>query len=120
MDIAEDLRAQTRPKSPSSNSTYKTNCFFLRKSKPIVATRKSTGPTTPVEKEHSRCNAVRHGLTAETVMSVLESPDDYKAFETAVISDYNAQTAVDRQLALPLASVLWQLRRATSYIDSHF
>jgi hypothetical protein len=75
---------------------------------------KSTGPTTPEGKERSSCNAVRHGLTAETVIAVLESSDDYEAFEATVISDYNAETAVERQLALRLASVLWRLRRATS------
>ena len=75
---------------------------------------KSTGPTTPEGKERSSCNAVRHGLTAETVIAILESSDDYEAFEAAVISDYNAETAVERQLVLRLASVLWRLRRATS------
>ena len=75
---------------------------------------KSTGPTTPDGKERSRCNAVRHGLTAETVIAVLESSEDYEAFETTVISDYNAETAVERQLVLRLVSVLWRLRRATS------
>src|SRR5262245_64045448 len=73
---------------------------------------KSTGPVTPEGKERSRCNAVRHGLTAETVIAVLESSADYQAFETAVISDYNAETAVERELVLRLASVLWRLRRA--------
>ena len=75
---------------------------------------KSTGPTTPEGKERSRCNAVRHGLTAETVIAVLESSEDYEAFEATVLSDYNAETAVERQLGLRLASVFWRLRRATS------
>src|SRR3974390_17253 len=74
---------------------------------------KSTGPTTEEGKEHSRCNAVRHGMTAETVIADLEDADDYQAFETAVIADYDAQTAVERELVLRLASVLWRLRRAT-------
>jgi hypothetical protein len=33
---------------------------------------KSTGPITEGGKQHSRCNAVRHGLTAETVIGVLD------------------------------------------------
>ena len=74
---------------------------------------RSTGPATPEGKQRSRCNAVRHGLTAETVIAVLENSEDYEAFEAAVISDYDAETAVERELVLRLASVLWRLRRAT-------
>jgi len=73
---------------------------------------KSTGPTTDEGKERSRCNAVRHGLTAETVIADLEDTEDYQAFEAAVIADYEAETAVERELVLRLASVLWRLRRA--------
>src|SRR6476620_3928445 len=75
---------------------------------------KSTGPTTPEGKQRSRCNAIRHGLTAETVIAVLENSDDYEAFERTVISDYDAESAVERELVLRLASVLWRLRRATN------
>jgi len=74
---------------------------------------KSTGPSTPEGKLRSRGNAVRHGLTAETVISSLEDADDYEAFELAITSDYDAATAVERELVLRLASVLWRLRRAT-------
>jgi hypothetical protein len=74
----------------------------------------STGPKTEAGKRVSRCNAVRHGLTAETVLSALEDAEDYKAFEAAIIADYDAQSAVERELVLRLASILWRLRRATT------
>jgi hypothetical protein len=76
--------------------------------------QKSTGPMTQEGKQRSRCNAVRHGLTAETVIGALEGAEDYQAFEAAVIADYDAQSAVERELVLRLASLLWRLRRATT------
>ena len=74
----------------------------------------STGPKTDEGKRRSRYNALRHGLTAETVIDVLEDAEDYAAFEMAVTADYDAQSAVERELVLRLASLLWRLRRATS------
>jgi hypothetical protein len=75
--------------------------------------RQSTGPVTEEGKRRSRQNAVRHGLTAETVIDALEDAEDYAAFEMAVTADYDAQSAVERELVLRLAS-LWRLRRATA------
>ena len=74
---------------------------------------KSTGPRTEEGKRHSRCNAIRHGLTAETVIVGLEDREDYESFEATIIGDYDPTTAVERELVLRLASVLWRLRRAT-------
>jgi len=74
----------------------------------------STGPVTEEGKNKSRQNAVRHGLTAETVIDALEDAEDYAAFEMAVTADYDAQSAVERELVLRLASLLWRLRRATA------
>ena len=76
--------------------------------------RLSTGSVTEGGKTKSRQNALRHGLTAETVIDALEDAKDYAAFEMAVAADYDAQSAVERELVLRLASLLWRLRRATA------
>ena len=44
----------------------------------------------------------------------LEDTEDYRGFEAAIISDYDAETAVERELVLRLASLLWRLRRIIS------
>jgi hypothetical protein len=75
--------------------------------------QKSTGPRTEDGKRRSRRNALRHGLTAETVVEGLEDTEDYRAFEATIIADYDAHTAVERELVLRLASLLWRIRRAT-------
>jgi hypothetical protein len=72
---------------------------------------RSTGPKTLEGKRMSRRNALRHGLTAETVIDGLEDLEDYRCFEAAIISDYNAETAVEHELVLRLSSLLWRLRR---------
>ena len=69
--------------------------------------RRSTGPITKEGKQRSRCNAIRHGLTAETVIGALEDAEDYKAFEPAVAAGFDAETAVERELVLRLATLLW-------------
>src|SRR5438477_10807615 len=75
---------------------------------------RSTGPSTEEGKRRSRRNAIRHGLCAETVIENVEDIEDYRGFEAAVIADYDARTAIERELVLRLASLLWRLRRATA------
>jgi hypothetical protein len=75
---------------------------------------KSTGPTTDAGKAVSRSNAVRHGLTAETVIQWLEDAQDYKDFELSVTADFDARTAVEREMVLRLAGLFWRLRRTTA------
>jgi hypothetical protein len=48
------------------------------------------------------------------VIDALEDAEDYAAFEMAITADYEAQSAVERELVLRLASLLWRLRRATA------
>jgi hypothetical protein len=76
--------------------------------------RKGTGPRTEEGKQRSRQNAVRHGLTAETVISSLENAADYQVFEATIFAEHQPRTATSRELVARLASVLWRLRRSTS------
>src|SRR6266536_1214201 len=75
---------------------------------------RSTGPKTETGKRRSRRNALRHGFTAETVLEPLEDPEEYRAFEDAILSEYLPQTPVEQELVRRLASLFWRLRRATS------
>src|ERR1041385_4356272 len=76
--------------------------------------RNSTGPRTEAGKRRSRRNALRHGLTAESVINNLEDETAFRKFERIVIHDYGPETAVERALVARLASLLWRLRRAVA------
>jgi hypothetical protein len=75
---------------------------------------KSTGPRSEQGKRRSRQNALRHGLTAETLVAALESAADYQEFEASIAADYRPRSATESVLVLRLASLLWRLRRSTS------
>ena len=81
--------------------------------KQIFANRRnggqSTGPRTEQGKRRSHQNAFRHGLTAETVIDKAENAEDYAEFEQAIIDDYQPITAIEYQLVMRLASLLWRL-----------
>jgi hypothetical protein len=78
---------------------------------------KSTGPKSLEGKRMSRRNALRHGLTAETVIDGLEDIEDYRGFEAAIISDYNAETAVERELVLRATSCVAVVTLASDHSD---
>src|ERR1017187_7288798 len=74
---------------------------------------KSTGPITQNGKLQSRRNAIRHGLTAATVVPAIEDPEEFERFEAAVRADYQPASTVEHELVARLTSLLWRLRRST-------
>ena len=48
------------------------------------------------------------------MIGALQGAKDYQAFEATIIADFDTQSAVERELVLRLASLLWRLRRATT------
>jgi len=69
---------------------------------------------TEAGKSRSRRNSVRHGLATETGFVALEDVEDYPGSKAAIVTDYDARTAVERELVLRLASLVWPMRRASA------
>ena len=60
---------------------------------------RSTGPRTDAGKQVSRRNAVRHGLTAETVIGALEDAEDYNAFDPPVSDlSFDPRQSLDKRI----------------------
>ena len=74
---------------------------------------KSTGPITQNGKLQSRRNAMRHGLTAATVVPAIEDPEEFERFEAAIRADYQPISTIEHELVARLTSLLWRLRRST-------
>ena len=76
--------------------------------------KNSTGPRTERGKRRSRRNALRHGLTAETVIEALENRADYEALASRINDDYRPRSKFELELVARLVSLLWRLRRAVA------
>ena len=74
---------------------------------------KSTGPITQNGKLQSRRNAMRHGLTAATVVPAVEDAEEFEQFAAAIRADYQPASTVEEELIARLTSLFWRLRRST-------
>ena len=81
---------------------------------------KSTVPITLNGKLQSRRNALRHGLTAATVVPAMEDAEEFEQFEAAIKADYQPISAVEHELVSRLTSLFWRLRRTTLIETSLF
>ena len=66
----------------------------------------------PNKELRSHQNPFRHGLTAETVITIIENAADYTAFEKIIIADYKPRTAVEHRRTVSLSAL--GLRRAVA------
>ncbi len=73
---------------------------------------KSTGPKTEEGKRISKMNALRHGLTGCLTIMPWEDRVAYEAFLTEQESQWNAETPMEKELAVSIAEDLWRLKRA--------
>jgi len=76
-----------------------------------VNSRQSTGPRTAEGKSHSKMNALKHRLSAESVVIGDERPEDFEALRDAVVAHYRPGSALANDAAERYAATIWRLRR---------
>jgi len=74
--------------------------------------RYSTGPRTETGKQRSSLNALRHGLTGQTIVLPSEDLAAYQAFTKRFFDDLQPRGMVEEQLVQTLADTSWRLNRA--------
>ncbi len=76
--------------------------------------QKSTGPRTEAGKQRSSLNALRHGLTGQTVVLPSEDHSAYQRHSHAFLDEYRPKGATEIQLVQSLLDTSWQLNRAAA------
>src|SRR6516165_9847555 len=77
--------------------------------------QKSTGPRTKEGKDKVRLNALKHGLTATTVVLPHEDAEAYQQRENAWTRELSPRGELGRYLAQRAVRISWQLDRADEH-----
>src|SRR5260370_4793823 len=76
--------------------------------------QKSTGPRTEAGKQRSSLNALRHGLTGQTVVLPSDDLIAYQRHCQEFLDQYLPKNKTEIQLAQSLADLSWRLNRITA------
>jgi len=80
----------------------------------------STGPRTEAGKQRTRLNAMRHGLTGQTVLLPEDDLDKYQKCNQEFFTEYKPKGPTEMQLVQVLADTSWRLNRVTVLENSLF
>ena len=72
---------------------------------------RSTGPKSSAGKGRSRLNALKHGLTAETLVIGGEDPKRFEELRQQLMRQHDPATPMEAELVERLTGILWRLRR---------
>ena len=76
-----------------------------------VNAHRSTGPRTETGKQRAKLNALRHGLTSQSVLLPTEDAAAYEKHAQEFLNEYQPQGSTERQLAQELIDTSWRLNR---------
>jgi hypothetical protein len=75
----------------------------------------STGPRSLVGKQKSSLNALRHGLTSQSMTIPGEDPEELRQLRCAMMGTLNPQGALENQLVERIAVLTFRLKRVPVY-----
>jgi hypothetical protein len=76
--------------------------------------KNSTGPKTEAGKKRSSRNALRHGLTAQTVVMPTEDLELYESHKKSFHDDHSPKGSLESNLVQALADATWRLNRVAA------
>ena len=79
---------------------------------------KSKGPKTPEGKERSKFNALKHGMSAKTLVLPGEDAEVLQIRINTWTDDLQPQSDLERDLIVRAAALSWQLDRADATITA--
>src|SRR6202049_3396285 len=74
----------------------------------------STGPRTAAGKQRSSLNALRHGLTGQTVVLPTEDHSAYQRHSHSFLDEYQPNGATETQLVQSLIDASWRINRVAA------
>jgi hypothetical protein len=74
----------------------------------------STGPKTQAGKHRSSLNALRHGLTGQTIVLPTDDLKSYQHHIQSFVNEYQPHGATESQLVQSLADTAWRQNRAAA------
>jgi hypothetical protein len=81
---------------------------------------KSTGPRTEAGKQRSKLNALRHGLTGQTVVLPTEDHSAYQRHSQSLLDECKPDGAIETQLVQSLIDTSWRMNRAAAVESNLF
>ena len=80
----------------------------------LANSQHSTGPKSAEGKQRSSQNALRHGLTAQTVVLPTEDPGAYQLHGQSFTTELAPKGSIETHLAQSLADISWRLNRVAA------
>jgi hypothetical protein len=80
----------------------------------------STGPRTESGKQRTRLNALRHGLTGQTVVLPSEDHDAYQRHSQSFLDEHQPKGATETQLVQSMIDSSWRMNRAAAVESNLF